>query len=76
MQVLMPQIGMTMTEGNIASWKVENGAHVEKGQIIMEIETEKLTNEIESPATGTITIIVPEGEDAKCGVVIAEIAED
>lgn len=76
MKVLMPQIGMTMTEGTINEWKVNDGAHVEKGEIIMEIETEKLTNDIESPATGTIKIIVPAGEDAKCGEEIAEIIED
>lgn len=76
MKVLMPQIGMTMTEGTISEWKVEDGSKVEKGQIIMEIETEKLTNDIEAPATGTLKIIVPQGEDAACGDEVAEIIED
>ncbi len=75
MKVVMPQIGMTMIQGVINEWKVADGAKVEKGQVILEISTEKLLNEIEAPATGTIKIIVPEGEVATCGDEIAEIIE-
>lgn len=76
MKVVMPQIGMTMTEGTINEWKFEDGAKVKKGEILLEIETEKMTNEIEAPATGTLKILVPEGEDVDCGNDIAEIIED
>lgn len=76
MIVLMPQIGMTMTEGTIDQWLIGDGEKVEKGQPLFEISTEKLTNEIEAPATGTLRIIVQEGEDAECGAEVAEIIED
>ncbi len=76
MNVVMPQIGMTMVEGTINEWKVKDGETVEKGQIIMEIETEKMTNEIEAPAAGTLKIIIPEGEDVECGKTVAQIIED
>lgn len=76
MIVLMPQIGMTMTEGTIDRWIVADGEKVEKGQPLLEISTEKLTNEIEAPATGILKIIVPEGDDAECGAEIAEIVEE
>lgn len=76
MKVLMPQIGMTMTEGTINEWKVADGEKVEKGQPLLEIETEKLSNDIEAPATGVLKIIVQAGEDAECGAEIAEIIED
>lgn len=72
----MPQIGMTMTEGTINEWKVADGEKVEKGQAILEIETEKLTNDIESPASGTLKILVEAGEDVECGAEIAEIIEE
>jgi len=75
MKVLMPQIGMTMQEGTIEKWLVEDGAHIEKGQPMMEISTEKLSNEIESTATGTFKIIAQEGDVIKCGEEIAEIIE-
>lgn len=73
MQVIMPQIGMTMQEGTISKWLVADGATVEKGQPLLEIETEKLTNEIESTEAGTIKLIAKEGDIIPCGDVIAEI---
>ena len=74
MKVLMPQIGMTMVEGTIESWKKQDGDHVEKGEIIMEFSTEKLTNELAAPESGTLKILVREGEIAACGEPIAEIS--
>ena len=47
MKVVMPQLGMTMQEGTLEKWLVKDGDTVEKGQPMMEITTEKLTNEIE-----------------------------
>lgn len=69
----MPQIGMTMQEGTISKWLVEDGQAIEKGQPLLEIETEKLTNEIESTESGTIKLIAKEGDIIPCGDVIAEI---
>lgn len=76
MKVLMPQIGMTMVEGTILSWSKSEGDKVKKGETLFTIETEKLTNDIEATASGTLKIIVPEGESAKCGEEIAEIIND
>lgn len=73
MQVVMPQIGMTMTEGTIDRWIVKDGDQVEKGAPMMEITTEKLTNTIDAPASGIIRILVEEGESVECGALIAEI---
>lgn len=74
MKVLMPQIGMTMVEGTIESWKKQTGDTVEKGEIIMEFSTEKLTNELAAPETGILTILAKEGEVVVCGEPIAEIS--
>lgn len=75
MKVVMPQIGMTMTEGTIEKWLVKDGEKVTKGETLLEITTEKLSNEIESPATGILKILAQEGEDVECGNEIAEIIE-
>lgn len=75
MTVVMPQIGMTMTEGTINKWFAKDGDHVEKGAPLLEISTEKLTNEIEAPASGIFKALVAEGQDAGCGEPIAEIEE-
>lgn len=73
MIVTMPQVGMTMVEGTIEYWRKEDGAHVEQGEVIMEFSTEKLTNEMTAPESGTLKILVPEGEIVECGQPIAEI---
>ena len=75
MTVNMPQVGMTMIEGTIENWLKADGDHVEKGEVIMEFSTEKLTNELTAPASGTLKILVKEGEIAACGEPIAEIEE-
>jgi pyruvate dehydrogenase E2 component (dihydrolipoamide acetyltransferase) len=74
MKMVMPQIGMTMVEGTIEAWLKKDGDTVAKGEIILEISTEKLTNEIEAPADGVLKILVGEGETVDCGAEIAEIS--
>jgi pyruvate dehydrogenase E2 component (dihydrolipoamide acetyltransferase) len=73
--VEMPRYGGTMEEGTIAGWMLSEGESVEKGQVICEIEIEKLTNELEAPVSGVLRkIACPEGESRKCGEPIAVIA--
>ena len=52
--VYMPKNGMDMQEGRIIHWLKNVGDHVEMDEPIMEIETDKITMEAESPATGTL----------------------
>lgn len=73
MKVLMPQIGMTMVEAVVDKWLVSSGAAVQKGDVIAEIVTEKLTNNVEAPADGVITLLVDEGDSVECGAEIASI---
>lgn len=76
-EVKMPKLGLTMEEGRIASWYKNIGDKVEEGEVIAAIETEKLISDIKAPASGILAkIIVPEGETAKVGSVIALIAEN
>jgi pyruvate/2-oxoglutarate dehydrogenase complex dihydrolipoamide acyltransferase (E2) component len=63
-----------MEEGVVLSWKKQEGDAVEKGEIILEIETEKATAELESPASGVVSkILVPEGETVPVNTVLAVI---
>lgn len=75
MKVVMPQIGMTMQEGTINKWFKKDGEHIEKGEPMLELGTEKLTNDIESTATGIFHPIAAEGDIIPCGEPIAEIDE-
>lgn len=73
-EVLLPQWGMGMSEGTVAEWKKKVGDAVKEGEIIADIEAEKATQELESPATGVLTEIrVQEKEEAKVRSILAII---
>ena len=73
-ELTMPMLGEVMEEGIVTSWLVEEGQVVEKGQIILEIETDKAVAEVESPASGVVTkILVPEGETVPINTPLAVI---
>ncbi len=74
--VIMPSLGFDMTEGKLARWLKQEGEHVEKGQPIAEIETEKATVEIEASASGVLRkIIVQPEKTVPIGTVIGIIGE-
>ncbi|MFO1080793.1 MAG: pyruvate dehydrogenase complex E1 component subunit beta [Reyranellaceae bacterium] len=63
-QVLMPALSPTMTEGKLAKWHVKVGDSVKAGQVICEIETDKATMEVEAVDEGTVTqLLVAEGAE-------------
>jgi pyruvate/2-oxoglutarate dehydrogenase complex dihydrolipoamide acyltransferase (E2) component len=72
-QVTIPKIGFSMNEGILSEWLAEDGSQVTEGQPLYSLESDKSTNEVESPATGTLKIIGEIGETYEVGVVIAEI---
>ncbi|HEX9016403.1 MAG TPA: dihydrolipoamide acetyltransferase family protein [Chloroflexota bacterium] len=74
--VLMPQMGYDMTQGKILRWIKHEGDQVQKGEVIAEIETDKVNIEIEAFASGTLLkISVPEGETVPVGQAIAVIGK-
>ncbi|HEY9721525.1 MAG TPA: dihydrolipoamide acetyltransferase family protein [Oscillatoriaceae cyanobacterium] len=73
--VLMPKMGYDMTEGKILRWLKQPGDAVKKGEAIAEIETDKVTIEIEAFVSGVLAkILVPAGQSAKVGEPIAIVA--
>ena len=74
-QILMPALSPTMTEGKLARWLKKEGEAVRSGDIIAEIETDKATMEVEAVDEGTLTkILVPEGtEGVAVNSAIAEL---
>src|SRR5438034_5902958 len=61
-EILMPALSPTMTEGNLAKWLKKEGDEVHSGDVLAEIETDKATMEVEAVDDGTIgKILVPEG---------------
>lgn len=74
-QVIIPAAGESITSASIGEWHVADGDVVAVGQNLVTLETDKVSQELEAEVAGTITILLPEGEEAEIGAVIAEIAE-
>ncbi len=71
----MPKLGLTMASGTIARWIKHAGDSVREGEPLLEVSTDKISYEVESPASGTLAAALGgEGEEFECGTVIATIA--
>jgi pyruvate/2-oxoglutarate dehydrogenase complex dihydrolipoamide acyltransferase (E2) component len=73
-EVFLPKLGFSMNEGTLSEWLAADGSQVTEGQPLYSLESDKSTNEVESPAAGTIRIIAAVGETYEVGTVLAEIA--
>jgi len=74
--VQMPRLSDSMETGKILRWLKKEGEQVQKGEPLVEIESDKANIEVEAYATGKLNkILVPEGESAPIGAVIAEIGD-
>ncbi|MDE2301333.1 MAG: biotin/lipoyl-binding protein [Sphingomonadales bacterium] len=72
-EILLPKIGFSMNEGQIAEWLVADGAAVKEGDPLFSLEADKSTNEVEAPATGTLRIVAQTGETYEVGTVLGYI---
>ena len=72
--IIFPKIGFSMTEGVLAEWLATDGAAVTEGQPLYAIESDKSTNEVDAPASGTLRINATPGETYQVGDVIGSIA--
>ncbi|MBT5766756.1 MAG: biotin/lipoyl-binding protein, partial [Kordiimonadaceae bacterium] len=77
-EILLPAMSPTMTEGNVAKWNFNEGDKVAPGDVLAEIETDKATMELETDEEGVLgKILVAEGsEGIAVGTLIAVILED
>src|SRR5881296_2654467 len=72
--VVMPQMGVSVSEGTITKWLKQEGEQVEADETLLEISTDKVDTEVPSPASGTVSeILVQEGETVNVGTLLARI---
>jgi pyruvate dehydrogenase E2 component (dihydrolipoamide acetyltransferase) len=75
-RVIMPKTGAEMEEGRILAWKRNVGERIEKGEVLLEIETDKATMEVEAPASGFLLKLLSEaGEVVPATQLIAVLGE-
>jgi 2-oxoglutarate dehydrogenase E2 component (dihydrolipoamide succinyltransferase) len=74
---LLPRLADTLVEGTVARWLKQPGEKVSRGEPLVEVETDKVNSELEAPIDGVLSeIVVPEGETAAVGAVLARISEE
>jgi pyruvate dehydrogenase E2 component (dihydrolipoamide acetyltransferase) len=74
--LIIPKLGLTMKEGKVAAWRVKPGGEVREGDPVADIETEKITSEYDSPASGILRRqVVSIGESLPIGTLIGVVAK-
>jgi len=74
-EVKVPSVGESITSGILGSWKQDPGSYVKKGDVLFEIETDKVTSEVVAEESGTLEQLVGEGDEVEIGQVVAKIDE-
>ena len=74
-EVIMPQLGMGMSEGTIAEWNAKEGERVSREQPLVSVETEKVVTGLPSPYAGYVHIVVATGATVPTETLIAQIAD-
>ena len=73
--ITMPKLGLTMTSGSVAKWHKKEGDRVEKGEVVLEVSTEKITYKVEAPESGVLRkILVQPGTKVPIGTPLCIIA--
>lgn len=75
--IVVPQWGLTTDEAVLVEWFKAVGDHVDEGEPIAEMETDKTTSDLESPFSGTVTeLLVEAGAEVVPGQVVAKLSDD
>jgi len=73
MDIVVPEVGESIFEATIAKWNVADGDTVNKDDLICELETDKISLELNAESSGTIRLLAKEGETVKIGATIASL---
>jgi len=73
--IILPKWGLTMEEGTVTAWRKQEGDAVSEGEVLADVETDKINNELPSPISGIVArILVPVGEAVPVGTTLAIVA--
>jgi 2-oxoglutarate dehydrogenase E2 component (dihydrolipoamide succinyltransferase) len=74
--IVVPQWGLTMEDATLLAWHKQVGDHVDEGEAIADLETDKTNSELASPFSGTVVeLLVEEGAEVVPGQVIARLSD-
>ncbi|SEJ18883.1 Biotin-requiring enzyme [Sphingobium sp. AP50] len=72
-EIILPKLGFSMNEGLLSEWLVADGGTVTAGEPLFALESDKSTQEVEAPVSGTLKILKQTGETYEVGTVLGEI---
>ena len=72
-EIILPKLGFSMNEGMLSEWLVADGGQVSAGEPLFALESDKSTQEVEAPASGTLKILKQPGETYEVGTILGEI---
>lgn len=73
-QIIFPKLSSKTSEGILISWNKNVGEIIQSGEVLYEVETDKVVHEIESPFAGSLSkLLVSEGDEVSVGRILAEI---
>ena len=75
-EFIMPKLGLTMEEGTILEWLVEDGTEITQGMAVLRIETDKVESDVESPGAGRFHRVGNQGDTYPCGALIGYLLAD
>ena len=75
-EFIMPKLGLTMEEGTILEWLVEDGTEITQGMAVLRIETDKVESDVESPGAGRFHRVGNQGDTYPCGTLIGYLLAD
>ena len=73
-EIVLPKLGFSMNEGVLAEWLVPDGGEAKEGEPLFALESDKSTQEVEAPCSGTLKIFKEPGETYPVGTVLGEIS--
>lgn len=72
-EIILPKLGFSMNEGLLSEWLVADGGQVTAGEPLFALESDKSTQEVEAPVSGTLKILKQTGETYEVGTILGEI---
>lgn len=74
-QIVIPNVGESVTSGVIAAWRKKDGEHVDRDDVVLDLETDKVTMEVRAPAAGQLKQLAKEGDQVDIGAVVGTVDE-
>src|SRR5947207_6584373 len=73
--IVIPNVGESVTSGVIAAWRKKDGEFAQRDDVVLDLETDKITMEVRAPAAGVVKRLAKEGDTVEIGAKVGEIDE-